>query len=646
LAILIGKSFPFWLTGTISFREEECSETVASTAANSMATLRTGRVLVLGCDSRSGLTVVRSLGRAGLAVDIGWPEAGSLAGTSRYVRAVRDIPAYDPADRSVEPAWKRSLIDLVEDQRYDLVIPCSDPAIIPLQLHADELARHGRFYTLSDRAFTTSFDKWETHRLAEALGIPTAPWVRVEKIGDIASVGSEWQLPLVLKPLSSFDMAGFDMTGPAGGKRMVRKLYDRARLAENVAEMLLRGPLLAQANFSGRGVGVEVVASDGNVLCAFQHERVHEPPHGGGSSYRRSVPLDPRLGDATCRLAQALDYTGVMQAEFRVDGATGRWILVEINGRFWGSLPLAVASGMDFPLGLYRVLVEGCRELPRTYRTGIHCRSLGLDIGWFFKNLRADRSDPTLQTRKLWQVAAEIRHVVTLTERSDLLVLDDPKPGLLEIRGLAVECGRRAAGALRWRFRRTRFARRRAARRLSVRASGAHSILFVCKGNICRSPFAAEYARRILPERIGVASAGYYPQPLRRCPGEAVAAAARFDIDLSNHRSAVLNGEMIASADLIFVFDDENFERVLLNFPESGDRIFYVGLLDEEREFAIPDPWGSDAATFGRCYTSIRAALDCLMPALRAGGDTRPPAATPSLYCAIGAEHPKNAHQE
>ena len=43
-----------------------------------------------------------------------------------------------------------------------------------------------------------------------------------------------------------------------------------------------------------------------------------------------------------------------MQAEFRVDAASDHWILVEINGRFWGSLPLAVASGMDFPLGLIR----------------------------------------------------------------------------------------------------------------------------------------------------------------------------------------------------------------------------------------------------------------------------------------------------
>jgi protein-tyrosine-phosphatase/predicted ATP-grasp superfamily ATP-dependent carboligase len=612
---------------------------------NSMATSRTGSVLVLGCDSRSGLTVVRSLGRAGLAVDIAWPEAASLAGSSRYVRAFRDIPAYDPADRSAEPAWKRSLIDLVEERRYDLVIPCSDPAIIPIQLHADELARHGRFYTLSNRAFTASFDKGETNRLAEALGIPIPPWVRVETIGDIASVGFGWRLPLVLKPLSSFDMAG-----PATAKRMVRKLYDRDRLAETVAEMLTQGPLLVQANFSGRGIGVEVVASSGKVLCAFQHERVHEPPHGGGSSYRRSVKLDPRLEDATSRLVQALDYTGVMQAEFRVDAASDRWILVEINGRFWGSLPLAVASGMDFPLGLYQVLVEGNLELPRTYRTGIHCRNLGLDIGWFFKNLRADRSDPTLQTQKLWQVAAEIRHVLTLTERSDLLVLDDPKPGIMEIGRLLAECGQRTAEALRRRFRRTRFVRRQAARRLSARAAKSHSILFVCKGNICRSPFAATYARRTLPERIATASAGYYPEPLRRCPREAVAAAIGFGIDLSGHRSAVLDSGMIAGADLILVFDDENYERVLLDFPEAADRVFYVDSLGsargEEREFAISDPWGGDAVTFGRCYTSISTALDRLMPALRSGGDTRPPAAVASLYRTIGAEHRKSAHQE
>ena len=57
-----------------------------SKTADSKPSTRTGSVLVLGADSRSGLTVVRSLGRAGIAVDMAWPEAGSLALRSRYVR--------------------------------------------------------------------------------------------------------------------------------------------------------------------------------------------------------------------------------------------------------------------------------------------------------------------------------------------------------------------------------------------------------------------------------------------------------------------------------------------------------------------------------------------------------------------------------
>ena len=147
--------------------------------------------------------------------------------------------------------------------------------------------------------------------------------------------------------------------------------------------------------------------------------------------------------------------------------------------------------------------------------------------------------------------------------------------------GWLPNAARRAAAVRRRRFRRTRFARRQAARLLAATAATAKSIFFVCKGNICRSPFAAEYARRILPERISVASAGYYPEPLRRCPGEAVTAASRFGIDLSGHRSAVLDGGMIEGrgAGLIFVFDDENHERVLLDFPEAADRVFYIGSL-------------------------------------------------------------------
>jgi len=138
-----------------------------------------------------------------------------------------------------------------------------------------------------------------------------------------------------------------------------------------------------------------------------------------------------------------------------------------------------------------------------------------------------------------------------------------------------------------------------------IRWAEVSRVVFVCKGNICRSPFAADYARRILPERISVASAGYYPEPSRRCPSGAVTVASSFGVDLSDHRSTVLDRVMAEGAGLIFVFDDENHERLVRDFPQVRDRVFFTGSLCDDDEFAIPDPWGGDAVTFERCYTTI-----------------------------------------
>ncbi|MDE1904801.1 MAG: hypothetical protein KGI46_13155, partial [Alphaproteobacteria bacterium] len=112
---------------------------------------------------------------------------------------------------------------------------------------------------------------------------------------------------------------------------------------------------------------------------------------------------------------------------------------------FWGSLPLSVAAGADFPLALFEFLTTGRRDFPQHYRTGLCCRNLPLDIEWQIANLHADRTDPTLATKTLPAVLGEtVANILTLRERWDSLTLDDPKPGLAEIGDLL----RRAAGKL------------------------------------------------------------------------------------------------------------------------------------------------------------------------------------------------------
>src|SRR6185369_11393153 len=116
-----------------------------------------------------------------------------------------------------------------------------------------------------------------------------------------------------------------------GIRRAVRKAWNREQ-----AQALAKSPLLVQQNFIGIGVGVEVLCREGEVLAAFQHERVHEPMSGGGSTYRKSVALSPELMDAARKLMRAMQHTGVGMVEFKVNPADGSWILIEINGRFWG----------------------------------------------------------------------------------------------------------------------------------------------------------------------------------------------------------------------------------------------------------------------------------------------------------------------
>ena len=324
-------------------------------------------------------------------------------------------------------SWKKSFIDLLKKEKYDLVIPSSDPTIIPLQKHKDELDKISKIYLLEDDCYKTANDKFEMQKLAVELGINVPKEIEVSKTTSLEHIFSNFSLPVVLKPQSSFAINKLDK------KKFVTKAFTADEL-QNHLNSLEDGDLVcAQQNFVGKGVGIELLAKEGQLLYAFQHLRIHEPLHGGGSSYRKSVPLHKGLLEASEKLIKALNYTGVAMVEFKLDLSTNTWVFIEINARFWGSLPLAVASGADFPFFLYAMLVEGKTEFNSQYRRGLYSRNISKDLGWLYQNLKADRSNPYLETRPLLRVALEGFNLLFLKERYDTFTLDDPKPGFAEI---------------------------------------------------------------------------------------------------------------------------------------------------------------------------------------------------------------------
>ncbi len=160
--------------------------------------------------------------------------------------------------------------------------------------------------------------------------------------------------------------------------------------------------------------------------------------------------------------------------------------------------------------------------------------------------------------------------------------------------------------------------RRRAWERIQALA-GARSVLFVCHGNIYRSPFAAARFVAAVDElglaNLRVGSAGFVG-PDRPSPADARQLARNFGVDLSAHRSQLLNGAMVAEWDVIVVMAAQQAHLLVEHFGVAPHRLLVLGDCDpetiERREIA--DPWSDPQqileGSYARVDRCVRALAD------------------------------------
>lgn len=153
--------------------------------------------------------------------------------------------------------------------------------------------------------------------------------------------------------------------------------------------------------------------------------------------------------------------------------------------------------------------------------------------------------------------------------------------------------------------------------RLARRANDAWArggrVLFVCHGNICRSPFAERLVTAGSGSWEQVASAGSFPRGGRPAPEDAVLVATTFGIDLGPHRSHVLCAADVASADAVFVFDVRNHLTMARRFPAAWGKVHLLGALSAG-PLEIPDPYGRGPERFEAVYRRIVGAVGVTDP--------------------------------
>lgn len=567
---------------------------------------RSHKVLVFGDDTRSFLAIVRSLGRAGHRVHAAPYDFRAPALASRYIEAIHYLPPF--LDDGAE--WQAGVEALWAAEGFDLAIPCDERALLPLARHRRRFEAVGRRLAIpDDGAIDVLYDKHRTRELARKLGVHVAPGRLLGADEDAAALVAEFGLPLAIKPRASYRL---DLLHARGRVSMARDVDQVAAALHRLAP----GTALVEGYAQGRGCGVSVLADRGEVVLAFEHHRVHDDLTLGGSYYRRSAPLSQDLEAAARAIMGALDYTGVAMFEFRRNEATGAYVLLEVNARPWGSMPLALAAGADFPESWRRLLLETTSTPVRAYRTGLYGRNLVPDMRHVVLELQ-QRRHPLAALLVLGRWSLGFHRVLIGRERSDTLVPDDLRPGLAELAAFGRFVGARLArrlpgGARRWRT----GERRRAEQRLKVAGEGP--LVFVCQGNICRSPFAA----RLLAQRLEaqakdreIVSVGMLPVQGRPSTPEAVTVAHAHGVDLQSHRSRHLDLELARRAALLIAFDERNVLAVGDRFPWAADKVIRLGALLDSAE-DIEDPFGQPIDAYHHAYRRTEEGMDRLVELL------------------------------
>jgi protein-tyrosine-phosphatase/predicted ATP-grasp superfamily ATP-dependent carboligase len=562
-------------------------------------------ILILDADSVAGLACVQSLGAAGYECVLSAADDTAPAFASRYAKRRAICP--DPlVDVEAFKTWLRAWVGA---NAIDLIIPTTECTLGPLDAMRNEPEIAKRAAIPSHEALSRALDKEKLRALAAELGIscPASAYVRSLAELDDGRI-DEWlrEGAAVVKTTVSKQW-----NGTRAYEFPMAIVKDRDELRAVVAERVKHVPVQVQQWVPGRGVGVEVLARRGEIVLSLAHERLHEVPlTGGGSSYRRTISMPGELYHDAQRLMRALGCHGVAMVEYRVDPKTGRHWLMEINMRFWGSLPLALAAGVDFPRALVEMMLHDKKPGPSLPLHDVYARNLSREVKWMkLVAKRRGNASPYELTRPLGRSLLEWGRILTGTEKIDGAMLADAGPFAREVR-------RVASAELEWvKQGTTRAIIKRMARQTSItrarRFDRVERVLVLCHGNICRSPYAEHALRARDGGKHEIRSAGFYSVADRESPEDFQRAARRHGVDLSAHRSRVVSEDDLAWADLVILMDERNYKHLRDRFPAFVKKSVWLGALDGGA-IEIDDPYGMGDAAAETALARIDRCLDRL----------------------------------
>ena len=347
------------------------------------------KILILDGNTRAALAATRSLGRRGVGVVVADETKRTLAGASRYCGESFTYPS--------PTANLRSFLAVVKNECSQrgirVIFPMTEVSMAAVLRHREEFEDFDLPF-VEFPTFDAITDKWNLLKLAQRLNITIPQTHYIADAHSLERVYPMLKFPVVLKPYRSVISVNGQCT--AASVKYAESVRQLEKTVEQY-EYFRRSPFLLQEYVTGHAHGIFALYNQGKPIASFAHRRLREnPPSGGVSVLCESVEKNPEAWRMAKSILDYVGWHGVAMVEFKIS-PDGTPYLMEVNGRFWGSLQLAIDAGVDFPWLLYQMATGEAADPVDGYTTGIKSRWLLGDLARLFKVLIGNELPPGLR---------------------------------------------------------------------------------------------------------------------------------------------------------------------------------------------------------------------------------------------------------
>jgi len=332
-------------------------------------------VLITNAWDRIGYNVLRGLAGKGLNVALGTDNYLGMAYYSHYCAA-----------KFIHSNYKLSEQNFIEDvtkaiQKFQASV------YIPTGEEVFAVSRNlERFKNLNVNIPVSDINTLEilnnkifSYEIAKSAEVPVPDTIVPQSLDEIINFIQQSGKRAVIKKGWSRSAQGVFFLNGNENEKVIKKILSGSKLEF--------GKFIIQRYVSGETYGVSLLMNHGEPRAIFTHKRLREKIKSGGPSTLRVSARNQLLEEYAVRLLNSIKFHGVAMLEFKYDERTKQGWFIEVNPRFWGSVGLAINSGVNFPYLLYKMAIDGDVEPVFNYREGFKAKWLLGDISAITKNI-------------------------------------------------------------------------------------------------------------------------------------------------------------------------------------------------------------------------------------------------------------------